>query len=69
VPGLVDDLLHRLKEIILRHRGGCPVLMHLVIPNRSETVLRLPESLKIAPSDEMMEDIERLFGYNVVTFE
>jgi DNA polymerase-3 subunit alpha len=40
-----------------------------VIPNRSETVLRLPESLKIAPSDEMMEDIERLFGYNVVTFE
>jgi DNA polymerase-3 subunit alpha len=69
VPGLVDDLLHRLKEIILRHRGSCPVLMHLVIPDNSETVLRLPENLKIAPTDEMMEDIERLFGYNVVTFE
>lgn len=69
VPGLVDDQLHRLKEIIMRHRGSCPVLMHLVIPHRSETVLRLPESLKIAPTDEMMEDTERLFGYNVITFE
>jgi DNA polymerase-3 subunit alpha len=69
VPGLVDDQLHRLKEIILRHRGGCQVFMHLVIPNCSETIMRLPENLKIAPTDEMMEDTERLFGYNVVTYE
>jgi DNA polymerase-3 subunit alpha len=69
VPGLVDDQLHRLKEIILRHRGGCRVFMHLVIPNCSETIMRLPENLKIAPTDEMMEDTERLFGYNVVTYE
>jgi DNA polymerase-3 subunit alpha len=43
--------------------------MHLVIPNCSETIMRLPENLKIAPTDEMMEDTERLFGYNVVTYE
>ena len=69
VPGVLEDQLHRLREIIQRHRGNCPVLMHLVIPDMSETVLRLPETLKIAPTDEMMEDTERLFGYNVVTFE
>jgi DNA polymerase-3 subunit alpha len=68
-PGLEEEHFRRLRELLLRHRGQCPVIMHLVVPERSETILRLPESLKIAPSDAMMEDTERLFGYNVVTFE
>ena len=68
-PGLDDRQLHSLKEIISRYRGECEGQIHLVIPNRSETVVRLPESLKIQACDEMMDDVEKLFGYNVVTFE
>jgi len=68
-PGLEADQLRALREIFQRHRGNCAVQLHLVIPGRSETVLRLAESTKIAPSDEMLEDTERLFGYNVVTFD
>jgi DNA polymerase-3 subunit alpha len=68
-PGLDEEQLRALKEIMVRHRGGCEAVIHMVIPNRSETVIGLPESLKVAASDEIMDDTEKLFGYNVVTFE
>jgi DNA polymerase-3 subunit alpha len=68
-PGLSEDQLLSLKEIIGRYRGDCDVLMHLVIPNRSETIISLPDKLKVSASDEIMDAAEKLFGYNVVTFE
>ena len=68
-PGLDDRQLRSLKEIVTRYRGECDAIIHLVVPNRSETVISLPEELRIQPSDEMMDDVEKLFGYNVVTFE
>jgi len=68
-PGLEEAQLRALRQIVERHRGSCDVLLHLVIPNRSETVLALPDSHKAAASDAIMEDAEKLFGYNVITFE
>jgi DNA polymerase-3 subunit alpha len=68
-PGLDDRQLRSLKEIMTRYRGECEAFIHLVVPNRSETVISLPEGLRIQASDEMMDDVEKLFGYNVVTFE
>jgi DNA polymerase-3 subunit alpha len=68
-PGLDETQLRALKDIMGRHRGTCQALIHLVIPNRSETVLEVSEGLKVAASDEIMDDTEKLFGYNVVTFE
>ena len=68
-PGLDQGQLRALREIMARHRGGCEAWMHLIVPNRSETVFKLPETLKVAASDEIMDDTEKLFGYNVVTFE
>ena len=40
----------------------------MVIPNRSET-LTLPEEYQVAANDEIIDATEKLFGYNVVTFE
>ena len=68
-PGLDESQLRALKEVMARHRGNCEALLHLIIPNRSETLLTLPETLKVAASDEIMDATEKLFGYNVVTFE
>jgi len=68
-PGLDEAQLRSLKEIISRHRGNCDALIHLIVPNRSETVIALPENLKVAASDEIMDDTKKLFEYNVVTFE
>jgi DNA polymerase III subunit alpha len=68
-PGLEETHLRSLKDIIARHRGDCEVLLHMVIPDRSETILQLPGTLKVAASDQIMDAAEKLFGYNVVTFE
>jgi DNA polymerase-3 subunit alpha len=68
-PGLDDRQLRSLKEIMTRYRGECEALIHLVVPNRSETVISLQDGLRLQASDEMMDDVEKLFGYNVVTFE
>lgn len=68
-PGLDKDQLHQLRNLLLKHRGNCESILHLVIPNRSETLIRLPENLKVAATDQLMDDTERLFSYNVVTFE
>jgi DNA polymerase-3 subunit alpha len=68
-PGLDDGQLRSLRDIVGRYRGSCEGIIHLVIPNRSETILKLPDSLRIQACDELMDDVEKLFGYNVVTFE
>lgn len=68
-PGLDDRQLRSLKEIMGRYHGECEALIHLVVPNRSETVISLPETLRLQASDQMIDDVEKLFGYNVVTFE
>lgn len=68
-PGLDVEQLRDLRSLLLRNRGGCEVLLHMEIPNRSETVIKLPENLKVAANDQIMDDTKRLFGYNVVTFE
>jgi DNA polymerase-3 subunit alpha len=68
-PGLDERQLRALREIAERYRGECEGFLHLVIPNRSETVVRLPDSLRLQACDELMDDAEKLFGYNVVTFE
>ncbi|MDT8440572.1 MAG: DNA polymerase III subunit alpha [Desulfuromonadales bacterium] len=68
-PGLEERQLRSLREILTRYRGDCEAVIHLVVPNRSETLLSLPESLRLQASEQMVDDVEKLFGYNVVTFE
>jgi DNA polymerase III subunit alpha len=34
-------------------------VIHLVIPNRSETVVRLPDSLRVQACDELMDDVRK----------
>lgn len=68
-PGLSEMQMRQLKGIIQQYRGECEVKLHIVIPNRSETVISLPETLKMAASDQAMADAEALFGYNVMNFE
>jgi DNA polymerase-3 subunit alpha len=68
-PGLDVDQFRSLRSLLLRHRGSCDVLLHIKIPNRSETTIKLPGNLKVAASDQLMDDTQRLFSYDVVTFE
>ncbi len=68
-PGLDEMQMRRLKSVVERYRGNCAVQLHIVIPNRSETLIKLPDNLKMAASDQAMADAEAIFGYNVMNFE
>jgi DNA polymerase III subunit alpha len=61
------EQLESLRSILAGSRGTCDTIVRLTIPQRSETVIRLGESYQIAPTDELLARLERLFGDRVAT--
>ena len=53
-----------LKSILLRHKGRLPVKLHVVIPNRTETVINL-SPLSCEPSDVLLSEVQNTFGYQI----
>jgi DNA polymerase-3 subunit alpha len=64
--GLTSQDLKRLKEILLRHRGSCPVYLRLGMPNHSESTIAVDEEVRIKPTDLFITDVEREFGKGTV---
>jgi DNA polymerase-3 subunit alpha len=63
------ERLRVLRETLGQHRGSCPAFLHLLLPDRTETVIALPEDLRVAPTEGMVEAVERLFGDGVTSFQ
>lgn len=68
-PGFDPERLQALRALFLRHPGQCETRLHVTIPNRSETIIRLAQECRVAATDELLTDAKELFGYNVVSFE
>ncbi|TFH20174.1 MAG: DNA polymerase III subunit alpha, partial [Myxococcales bacterium] len=56
------DALPRLRDILLRHPGGCRPYLLVRRPGESETEIELPKSLLIAPTDSFLADVEKILG-------
>ncbi|MBI2342864.1 MAG: DNA polymerase III subunit alpha [Deltaproteobacteria bacterium] len=54
--------LEGLKSLLQQYRGSCPMFLHLIIPNSSETVLRLPADYRVIPSPDLVAAVDTLFG-------
>ncbi|MDP2599523.1 MAG: DNA polymerase III subunit alpha [Deltaproteobacteria bacterium] len=61
--------LNDLKQVLGRFKGPCHAFVHVLIPEQSETVLKLPDELKIDPSPQLVDSVKRLFGHNVTRFQ
>ena len=59
---LAAETAAQLKALLGRHPGSCAVTVRAVLPEESETTLRVP--LKVAPTDELLEAARRL-GFEV----
>lgn len=66
---VTEEQLVRLRDTLLQHRGSCPAYLHLIVPGRSETVIELPESLRVVPSEAMLDAVERIFGSGVAMLQ
>jgi len=60
------DLIVRLREVLGKHPGGCQTFLHLTQKDVSETVLKLPESLRLRAGNALRRDLLALVGYNAV---
>ena len=57
--------LVRLRETLLEHRGPCAVVLHLLASGKDETVIELPDQMRVASTPEFEATVQRLFGSRV----
>ncbi len=58
-PGLTGEHFEKLRGILKAHPGPCPSVLHLVVPNRSETIIALPDALRVKPGAALEEALEK----------
>ena len=54
--------LQQLKKILLNYPGDSQTFLHLVIPQKSDTVISLDNTFKVNPSPQLLDEIKSLFG-------
>jgi DNA polymerase-3 subunit alpha len=68
LPGLAREGLATLREVLAAHPGPCDAFLHLVNDDQHETVLALPESLRVAAGEQIVNAVERILGAGVMYF-
>lgn len=61
--------LVRLRDVLNRHPGPCPVFLTLTIPDHSESVIAVGPDLRVLPSDRLVGDVEALIGKGAVSLQ
>ncbi len=67
--GLSREDLDSLKDVLKRHEGNCSVKLKLTIPTKAEAFIRLGENFKVSSSEDVVLELEDLFGSGIVTFQ
>ncbi len=60
--GIEKDLLEQLKELLAKFSGSVPVYLRLEAPEEPSMRLRLAESFRVEPRQELLEELNRLLG-------
>ena len=61
VPSINSDELNKVKAILPKFSGGCEVIIYC---EDSGKQFKAPDSLKITPSNEFLEEISKIVGKN-----
>ncbi len=64
--GLGPDDIGALRALLATFQGASPVILHLIIPEHSETVIELGHDLLVAPGDAFVTEIQTRFGPHAV---
>jgi DNA polymerase-3 subunit alpha len=60
-----DDFV-QLRHTLLDYPGPCTVFLHLLTDNKIETVIELPEQVRVAPTPELEKSVSKLLGSRIV---
>ncbi len=61
------DGLRKLREVLHRHSGPCPVYLKVTIPDHSESTIAVGSDLCVLPSAQLVGDVEALIGKGAVS--
>ena len=60
------ELLVKLKEILKSHPGSCRAYIHLLNPDKTETIIELSNAIKLRAGLDLTREVNRFLGYNAV---
>ena len=66
ITGLNKQSLQKLCEILKQHKGSCSAFLHLLMPQRTDTIIALPDSMKVKAGQDLTEAVNNFLGYSAV---
>jgi DNA polymerase III subunit alpha len=60
-----QEHLQAFKQLLGRHHGSTPVVVHLIVPQKSETIMRLGPGFRVRAVPEVIQGVEEIFGPEV----
>jgi DNA polymerase-3 subunit alpha len=67
--GLGREDLVAIKEIFQDYRGNCPAYLHLILSEKREAVIDLGDEWKLNSSEQLVQRMRDLLGYEAVSFQ
>jgi DNA polymerase III subunit alpha len=64
-----ESQINLIAGILKSHRGRARVLIHVIIPDRSETLISLPAEFRVSPDDKLLSALRELPGVEEVKLE
>lgn len=66
ITGLNKEKLQQLYDILQQHKGTCSAYLHLRIPQRTETIIALPDHIRVSAGRPLTEAVNKFLGYGAV---
>ncbi|MBW2108141.1 MAG: DNA polymerase III subunit alpha [Deltaproteobacteria bacterium] len=66
MTSLDKDKLQQLYRLLQHHKGTCNAYLHLRLPQRTETIIALPEQIRLKAGQELARAVNDLVGYGAV---
>jgi DNA polymerase-3 subunit alpha len=60
------ETLSKLHAILERHPGSCPGFLHLRSPDKTDSIIALPENLKLKAGGSLAREVHNFLGYHAV---
>ena len=60
------ERLVKLYDIVSKHPGLCLAYIHLRDPDKTETIIALPDTMKLKAGSALTREVNRFLGYNAV---
>jgi DNA polymerase-3 subunit alpha len=60
------NALEQLNEILRKHPGTCRAYLHLHSPEKTDSIIALPDSMRLKAGSALVREVKELLGYNAV---